>query len=180
MKGFCVWFTGLPGSGKTTNARALKDLLQRENCFAELLDGDELRQGISRDLSFSHQDREKHLLRVAELAAERIRQEKVVLCALVSPYQSIRSTCRERIGSTRFVEVFVDAPLSECERRDPKGLYARARRGEIRHFTGIDDPYEPPLVPDLRLDTAAREVSDNVQRVCEHLLARGFLPWRCT
>ncbi len=178
MKGFCVWFTGLPASGKTTNARNLLEILQKENCSVEILDGDDLRKGISKELGFSRQDRETHLRRVAEMALEIVQQDRAVLCALVSPYQSIRDEGRRRVGEGRFIEVFVDASLMECERRDPKGLYARARRGEIAQFTGISDPYETPLAPDLRLDTVAEEAPRNAQRVRAYLMEKGFLPWR--
>lgn len=178
MKGFCVWFTGLPASGKSTNARNLLEILQKENYSVEILDGDDLRRKVSRDLGFSRQDRDLHVGRAGELAAERVRAGKVVLCALVSPYRAARDHCRWIIGLHRFVEVFVEAPLAECERRDPKGLYAKARQGRIRHFTGVSDPYECPLTPDVVLNTWVYSPDQNARRMEAFLARKGFLPWR--
>ena len=177
MKGFCVWFTGLPASGKTTHAQRLAQSLKKQSCPAEILDGDQLRQGISRGLGFSKQDRDIHVLRVGALAANRVRAGQVALCALVSPYRALRDQCRAMIGTDRFVEVFVNASVAECERRDPKGLYAKTRRGEIKHFTGIDDPYESPWTPDLILETGACPIEENAGRMELYLTQKGFLPW---
>lgn len=177
-RGFCVWFTGLPASGKTTQAKLLAQLLRRRACPVEILDGDELRRTLSRDLGFSRQDRDTHVHRVMTLAAAHVRAGRVVLCALVSPYRQARSICRSWVGPARFIEVFVDAPLQECQRRDPKGLYARARRGRITHFTGVNDPYEAPLTPHVVLDTWACSPEHNARRLEGYLTQRGFLPWR--
>lgn len=177
-KGFCVWFTGLPSSGKTTQAKLLAQLLRRRACPVEILDGDDLRQGFSRDLRFSRQDRNTHVRRVMMLAADHVRAGRVVLCALVSPYRQARSICRSWVGPDRFVEVFVNAPLDVCERRDPKGLYACARRGRIAHFTGVNDPYEIPLTPQVVLDTWGCFAEQNARRLEGYLTQRGFLPWR--
>jgi sulfate adenylyltransferase len=174
MAGFCVWFTGLPASGKTTHANLLAQSLKRHACPAEILDGDQLRQTISRDLGFSKKDRDIHVQRVGALAAQQVKAGKVVICALVSPYRAAREQCRALIGPDRFIEIFVQAPLSECERRDPKGFYAKARRGELKQFSGIDDPYEPPLTPDLVLDTGAHSIQENAGMIEQYLIQKGF------
>ncbi len=153
-EGFAVWMTGLPGSGKSTLAKLLEaELGERFGRYVEVLDGDEVRKGLSRDLGLSKGDREEHARRVSYVAKVLARNGVVAVVALISPYRSSRAEAREMIGAGRFVEVFVKAPLSVCEQRDPKGLYAKARRGEINNMTGIQDPYEAPEAPDLTVDT---------------------------
>jgi len=157
----CFWLTGLPGAGKTTLARLLEVRLRAQGRTVMVLDGDLLRQGLNRDLGFSDADRAENIRRTAEVARLLVDAGTTVVVALISPLRAERDKARERFAPGTFVEVFVDAPLAECERRDPKGLYARARRGELRQFTGIDSAYEPPLSPDLHLHTA-----DSDARAC--------------
>jgi len=152
-KSLCIWFTGLPCSGKTTLAKALEKFLLSEGFKTKLYDGDEVRKSISRDLGFSKEDRIENIKRVAILALEDVKQGYIVLVALVSPYREIRESVKKMFGKDKFIEVFADAPLEICEQRDVKGLYKKARAGEIKNFTGIDDPYEPPLNPDVHLRT---------------------------
>jgi adenylyl-sulfate kinase len=162
-EGACIWLTGLPGSGKSTTARALKQTLVERGCRVVVLDGDEIRSGVSRDLGFSRSDRRVNVLRVAALAKQAVEEGNIVICALVSPYRDARAEARTLIGSASFLEVFVDAPLRVCEARDTKGLYAKARSGVLTNVTGISDPYEPPLSADLVLDTANSAVEDSVR-----------------
>jgi len=174
-RGACVWLTGLSGSGKSTTARAVAAELESWSQPVKVLDGDELRARISHDLGFSKRDRDTHVLRVAALAKDVVDHGAVAVCALVSPYREARQRARDLICSERFLEVFVDAPIAVCEARDPKGLYARARRGELRAFTGVDDPYEPPLFPDLVLATASWPVHESVRAVMDALTARRII-----
>ena len=146
-QGVCIWFTGLSGAGKSTTADVLTVLLQECGRQVTVLDGDVVRLNLSRGLGFSREDRDLNIRRIGFVASEIVRHGGAVVCAALSPYRSTRNEVRSMVGVDRFVEVFVDTPLEECERRDTKGLYARARRGEIKNFTGIDDPYEPPGIP---------------------------------
>jgi len=150
-EGLTVWFTGLSGAGKTTLCNAVYSALLDQGRRVEILDGDALRRHLSRDLSFSKEDRDENIRRIGFIADMLTRNGILVLVAAISPYRAARDEVRQKIG--RFLEVFVDAPLSVCEERDPKGLYRKARRGELRGFTGIDDPYEEPLLPDVRCHT---------------------------
>ena len=174
-QGVCVWFTGLSGSGKSTTADVLTVLLLEHGRQVTVLDGDVVRTHLSRGLGFSREDRDTNIRRIGFVAAEIVRHGGVVLCAAVSPYRATRDECRAMIGADRFVEVFVDTPLEVCEARDSKGLYAKARRGELRGFTGIDDPYEPPLDPALRLDTVGFSAEDNGRAILDHLRRAGFV-----
>ena len=175
-QGFCVWLTGLPASGKTATAEALQALLLERGRRVTLLDGDAVRQHLSSGLGFSRQDRDANVRRIAFVAGEVVRHGGAAVCAAVSPYRAVRDECRARIGGERFLEVFVDTPLAECESRDPKGLYARARRGELPGFTGVDDPYEPPLAAELVLasETGASP-REHSRRIVRALVDRGFL-----
>ncbi len=139
------------------------------------LDGDVVRTHLSRGLGFSKEDRDANIRRMGFVASEIVRHGGVVICAAVSPYRATRNHVRSMVGTEHYVEVYVDTPLEICEQRDSKGLYAKARRGEIEDFTGISDPYEPPLHPELRLDTLAHSPEENAQAIVEYLLARGFL-----
>lgn len=176
--GFCVWFTGLPASGKSTTASAVARLLKKGGCRVDLLDGDSLRRTVSKGIGFSRQDRDDHIRRVGSLAAESVAGGRAAVCAVISPYRAARAECRTLVGSGRFIEVFMDTPLEICQARDPKGLYAKARRGEIPNFTGVSDPYEPPQNPELSLETVRRGVEENAREVIGLLLEKGFLPWR--
>lgn len=170
--GAVVWLTGLSGAGKSTIANALEAALHRRRVHTYLLDGDDVRTGLNRDLGFSDADRVENVRRLAEVA--RLMQDAgmVVICAAISPFERERRAARERIGADRFVEVFVDTPLATCEARDPKGLYVKARAGQIPNFTGIDSPYEAPSAPDLRIDGAAPSTVDAVDALVGFLRAR--------
>lgn len=160
MKGAVVWLTGLSGSGKTTLARALRERLKPRGRRVVLLDGDELRATVSRDLGFSQQDRDEHVRRVAALALDAAREGKLAVVALISPYREARDRARALISPAhRFVEVYLDCPIQELRRRDPKGLYRKADAGEVARFTGVSDPYEPPLTAELRIDTSVTTVA---------------------
>ncbi|MCS6883053.1 MAG: bifunctional sulfate adenylyltransferase/adenylylsulfate kinase [Oscillochloridaceae bacterium] len=174
-QGFCVWFTGLSGAGKSTIAEALLPLLLERGRQITLLDGDVVRMHLSKGLGFSREDRDANILRIGFVAAEVVRHGGVAVCAAVSPYRAARNEVRHMVGSDRFIEVFVDTSLAVCEQRDTKGLYARARRGELRGFTGIDDPYEPPIDPELRLTTEDTSPEDCARRIIALLEQRGFL-----
>lgn len=174
-RGMCIWLTGLSGSGKTTTAAALLPLLEARGRTVTFLDGDQVRRHLSAGLGFSKEDRDTNVRRVGFVASEIVRHGGIVVCALVSPYRQARADARELVGAGAFVEVFVDTPLDVCESRDVKGLYAKARTGEIPAFTGISDPFEEPLEPDLRLDTQDCAPQENARRIFEHLVERGLL-----
>ena len=174
-QGFCVWFTGLSASGKSTTAEILTVLLQEFGRQVTLLDGDIVRNHLSRGLGFSKEDRDTNIRRIGFVAAEIVKHQGTVLCAAVSPYRATRNDVRNTIGADRFIEVFVDTPLEECERRDMKGMYQKARRGEIKNFTGIDDPYEPPMQPEIVIDTVTRSAEDNARVIISYLVERGYL-----
>ena len=162
-EGGVVWLTGLSGAGKSTIACALHEALTREGVRADLLDGDEVREQLSRELGFSKEDRDENVRRIAYVARVLARNGVVAIVAAISPYREARALARG--GVERFVEVHVDCPLDELVRRDPKALYARALRGEIPRFTGVTDPYEPPREPELRLDTSRLGVEECVRAV---------------
>ncbi len=174
-QGVCIWFTGLSGAGKSTIAEILTVLLQEHGRQVTLLDGDVVRTHLSQGLGFSKEDRDLNIRRIGFVAAEIVRHGGAVICAAVSPYRATRNDVRNMIGSNAFVEVFVDTPLKECERRDSKGIYAKARRGEIKHFTGIDDPYEPPQQPEIILETLNQSAEENARAIVEYLIRQGFL-----
>jgi len=174
-QGVCVWLTGLSGSGKSTTAQVLTVLLQEQGRKVTVLDGDVVRTHLSRGLGFSKEDRDTNILRIGFVAAEIVRHGGTVICAAVSPYRETRNQVRSMVGSGHFVEVFVDTPLEVCEERDTKGMYAKARRGEIRGFTGIDDPYESPRDPEIILDTVRHPPQDNAQDILDHLVRRGYV-----
>jgi adenylyl-sulfate kinase len=164
----CIWLTGLPGSGKTTLAELLVEELSQADIPAYHLDGDVVRRGLCSDLGFSDDDRAENIRRVSELAKMLSADLGVlVVVSLVSPYRADRWFARSRFGEGEFVEVFVDAPVAVCERRDPKGMYAKARRGEIRGFTGVDALYEEPKDAELRLPTAEKSPEECVGMVME-------------
>jgi adenylylsulfate kinase len=163
-----LWFTGLSASGKSTVSRLVADGLRLRGDAVEVLDGDEVRRHLSYGLGFSRADREENLRRIAFVADLLSRNGVHVITAAISPFRSVRDEARLRLGD-RFVEVFVDAPLEVCARRDPKGLYARALRGEIEHFTGVSDPYEPPLAPELILQTDIESPHESAAKVLAYL-----------
>jgi len=170
-----VWFTGLSGAGKTTIAKLVEADLVARGRRVFVLDGDALRAGLCRDLSFSASDRSENLRRAAEVAALVASEGFIVLAAFITPRQEDRDRIRSRFATQAFMEVFVDTPLDVAERRDPKGLYRRARLGQISNFTGIDSPFDPPTLADLRLDTVANAAVDLAKTVVRTILAtRGF------
>ncbi len=168
-RGAVIWMTGLSGSGKTTLAGALETRLLRSGVLAAILDGDMLRTGLSKNLGFSAEDRRENLRRATELAMHLADAGVVVLAALISPFRSDRALVAEkaRERGIPFAEIFVNAPIAECERRDPKGLYKKAKAGEIKLFTGIDSPYEPPLAPDVELRTDRESVDQSMEKLAE-------------
>jgi sulfate adenylyltransferase len=175
QQGFCVWFTGLSGAGKSTIAEILTVLLLEQGRQVTQLDGDVVRTHLSKGLGFGKEDRDTNIRRIGFVASEIVRHGGAVLCAAVSPYEATRNECRTMIGEDRFVLVYVDTPLEVCEQRDTKGMYAKARRGEVKGFTGIDDPYEPPLAPDIVLTTTDSAPEEAARKIVQHLTKLGFL-----
>jgi bifunctional enzyme CysN/CysC len=167
----CLWFTGLSGAGKSTIANLVERKLHALGYHTYLLDGDNVRHGINKDLGFTPADRVENIRRIAEVAHLMVDAGLIVLVSAISPYRSERRSARELFGSGEFMEVFVDAPLEECERRDPKGLYRKARAGEIRNFTGIDAPYERPLAPDVHLLSGGHRAEQLAEQLTAQLLA---------
>ncbi|NIT60125.1 MAG: bifunctional sulfate adenylyltransferase/adenylylsulfate kinase [Aliifodinibius sp.] len=174
-QGVCIWFTGLSGAGKSTTAEVLTVLFLEHGRQVTLLDGDVVRTHLSKGLGFSKEDRDVNIRRIGFVAAEIVRHGGVAICAAVSPYRATRNDVRSMVGNDRFIEVFVDTPLEVCEQRDVKGIYAKARRGEIKGLTGIDDPYEPPLQPEIILDTVTYSPEENARRILDYLIHRGFV-----
>lgn len=174
-QGVCIWFTGLSGSGKSTTAEVLTVLLLEHGRQVTELDGDVVRTHLSKGLGFGKEDRDVNIRRIGFVAAEIVRHGGVVICAAVSPYRATRNDVRNMAGKDRFVEVLVDTPLDVCEGRDVKGMYAKARRGEITGFTGIDDPYEPPLRAEIKLDTVSHTPEENARMILDNLIRQGFV-----
>jgi adenylylsulfate kinase len=170
--GFCLWFTGLSGSGKSTIAGAVAAELRRRGHRVELLDGDEVRENLSAGLGFSKADRDTNIRRIGWVAALLARNGVVAITAAISPYRAVRDEVRGKVD--HFVEVFVDTPIEVCEERDVKGLYSRARAGEIPEFTGVSDPYEPPLAPEVRVATHDRDASQSAKQVIDYLEEVGL------
>ncbi|HWU85588.1 MAG TPA: adenylyl-sulfate kinase [Rhodocyclaceae bacterium] len=163
----CLWLTGLSGAGKTTIATALERRLHQTGRHVYVLDGDNVRHGLNRDLGFSREDRAENIRRVAEVARLMLDAGLVVIVAFISPFRDERAAARSLFEPGEFVEVFLDTPVAVCEQRDPKGLYALARQGKIKDFTGVDSPYEAPLAADLRIDTSQSPVDACVERIIE-------------
>jgi sulfate adenylyltransferase len=174
-QGFCIWFTGLSGAGKSTTADVLTSLLLERGKQVSVLDGDVVRTHLSKGLGFSREDRDTNILRIGFVASEIVRHHGVVLCAAVSPYRAARNEARKMVGEDQFIMVYVDTPIEVCEQRDSKGMYARARRGEIKGFTGVDDPYEPPIQPEVTLNTIEQSSEENARKIIDYLEKRGFL-----
>lgn len=175
QKGCVVWFTGLSAAGKSTVARKVEELLIRRGNAVYVLDGDNLRMGLNRDLGFSAADRTENIRRVGCVAQLFADAGVITLTAFISPYRADRDNARGEMVEGRFIECFVSTSLEECEKRDPKGLYKKARAGEIPSFTGISDPYEAPESPELVLDTAGKTVDESAAEVIDYLGSRGFL-----
>ncbi|CAM3387937.1 adenylyl-sulfate kinase [Aequorivita lipolytica] len=157
-----IWFTGLSGSGKSTIANALEKELSSKNIHTYLLDGDNVRKGLNNNLSFSPEDRSENIRRIAEVSNLMIDAGLLVIASFVSPYREDRENVKRIVGYKNFVEIFVNTPIGECERRDVKGLYAKARAGEIENFTGVNAPYEAPMAPDVEVDTTVVSVEEAV------------------
>ncbi|MEO8561146.1 MAG: adenylyl-sulfate kinase [bacterium] len=170
-RGFTLWLTGLSGAGKSTVAAAVAERLRRERSGVEVLDGDEVRENLSKGLTFSREDRDINVRRIAYVAKLLTRNGVAVITAAISPYRSTRDAARREIGDA-FIEVYVNASLDECIRRDVKGLYDKALAGTIPSFTGVSDPYEPPLTPELELHTEHESLDESVERVLELLRRR--------
>jgi len=174
-QGVCVWLTGLSGAGKSITAEILTMLLLERGRRVTVLDGDVVRTHLSKGLGFSKDDRDTNIRRIGFVAAEIVAHGGVAVVAAVSPYRATRDEVRHMVRAERFVEVYVDTPLEVCERRDSKGVYAKARRGEITGFTGIDDPYEVPESPAIVLETVVATPEQNARRVHEYLERDGFV-----
>ncbi len=166
-KAFLIWFTGLSGSGKSTIANALENELHTRNISTYSLDGDNIRQGINKDLGFSSEHRTENIRRIAEIANLFVDSGIVTLASFVSPYQKDREEVKNIVGSDKTLEIYVSTSLEECERRDVKGLYQKARKGEITNMTGISAPYEKPLNADLEIDTVSESVEESVQKILQ-------------
>jgi len=177
QKGATLWFTGLSGSGKSTIAVALEAALYEKGHISYRLDGDNIRLGINKNLGFSAEDRTENIRRIGEIAKLFVDTGVFALSSFISPYRADRDNVRKlhtESGMT-FIEVYVDCPLQEAEKRDPKGLYKKARAGEIKNFTGIDDPYEAPVKPEIHLNTAEMSLEEEVQAILDYLETNGFL-----
>jgi adenylylsulfate kinase len=172
-RGVTVWFTGLSGAGKTTISGAIAQILKEKQCKLEILDGDIVRENLTKGLGFSKADRDENIRRIGFVAHLLTRNGVIVLVSAISPYREIREEVREKIGD--FVEVYVNAPLTVCEDRDVKGLYKKARAGEIKGFTGIDDPYEPPTNPEIECNTDQEELSQSIAKVMQKLAELGYI-----
>jgi adenylylsulfate kinase len=173
QRGVTIWFTGLSGAGKTTITKAIAEKLHSEGYPVEILDGDIVRQNLTKGLGYSKEDRDENIRRIGFVSHLLTRHGVLVLVSAISPYREIRDEVRARIGD--FVEVFVNAPLEVCEARDVKGLYQRARSGEIKAFTGIDDPYEAPLNPEVECRTDLEKLEESVAKVWQKLTELGYL-----
>ncbi|KMQ75026.1 adenylyl-sulfate kinase [Marinobacter subterrani] len=170
-----LWFTGLSGSGKSTIANALDVALHKRGYHTFLLDGDNVRHGLCKDLGFSDDDREENIRRVGEVCKLFADAGLIVMSAFISPFTSDRRLVRKLFPAGEFIEVFMDTPLATCEERDPKGLYQKARAGEIKNFTGIDSPYDVPAHPEIRLDTSRHSVDECVDSLIAYLLERELI-----
>jgi len=174
QKGFTLWFTGLSGSGKTTIAKPVEQELRRRSVKVERLDGDIVRQSLTRDLGFSKEDRDMNIERITFVAKLLTRNGVGVLCSFISPYRARRAKSREEIGE--FIEVFVECPVEECAKRDVKGMYAKAFAGEIKNFTGVSDPYEEPENPEIVCHTAQETLEESTAKVIAYLEEHDYIP----
>lgn len=175
QRGMMLWFTGLSGSGKSTVAIALERELHSRGLLCRILDGDNIRSGINNNLGFSAEDRVENIRRIAEVGRLFVDTGIITIAAFISPNNQLREMAAEIIGKDDFVEVFVSTPLEECEKRDVKGLYAKARRGEIKNFTGISAPFEAPEHPDITLDTLKLPVEESVKILLDYVLPKAVL-----
>jgi adenylylsulfate kinase len=174
-RGAIIWFTGLSGAGKSTLAHAVEDELHHTGCRTFVMDGDNVRQGLCRDLGFSRQDRKENIRRIGEVAKLFVEAGMIVLTAFISPFREDRDRVRGMVGQGDFFEVYCDCPVEVCECRDVKGLYKRARQGEIPEFTGISSPYDPPMSPELIVNTATHDLNTCVKSVIKTLVAAKLI-----
>ena len=175
QQGVCLWFTGLPCAGKSTIAEILNLKLWEKGRNVTLLDGDVVRTHLSKGLTFSRSDRDTNILRIGFVASEIVRHNGTVICAAVSPYRSARDHVRSMMPAGHFIEVFVDAPTEVCQQRDVKGMYAKALRKEIKDFTGVDDPYEAPETPEIRINTTALTPEQSADNIVKYLHSQRFI-----
>jgi adenylylsulfate kinase len=175
QKPVILWFTGLSGSGKSTIANALEAKLFEMGYHTYLLDGDNIRHGLNKNLGFSDEDRVENIRRIGEVAKLFVDAGVIVMTAFISPFRADRDMVRSIVGEGEFIEVFVDTPLEVCEQRDPKGLYKKARSGQIKNFTGLDSPYEAPVTPELVLKTAEESIEASLETIISALKQRGLL-----
>lgn len=174
-KGAVLWFTGLSACGKSTIANTVDHLLHSQGKHSYVLDGDNIRMGLNKNLGFSAEDRAENIRRIGEVAKLFAETGTITCTAFISPYRADRDKVREIMPAGEFIEIFVDASLETCEKRDPKGLYKKARAGEIKGFTGIDDPYEAPLNPELVLDSNTKDIDTLAQEVLDFLKQKGLI-----
>lgn len=173
--GAVLWFTGLPSSGKSTLAVALENLLFKQGCRTYVLDGDNIRHGLNKNLGFSPEDRKENIRRIAEVAKLFADAGVIVMTAFISPYAEDRQFARRLLPPGKFIEIYCKCPLNVCEQRDPKGLYKKARAGQLKEFTGIDAPYEAPLEPEITADTGSESVEENARRIADYLRKQGLV-----
>jgi len=174
-KSAILWFTGLSGSGKSTLAHKVEEKLFEEGIRTYVLDGDNIRMGLNKNLGFSKEDREENIRRIAEVAKLFVDAGLIVLTAFISPYRKDRDMARNLVEKGEFIEIYVKCPLEICERRDVKGLYEKARKGVIKQFTGIDDPYEEPLFPEIIVETDKQAVEESAEVIYSYLKEKGYL-----
>ena len=177
QKGVILWFTGLSGSGKSTVANEVAYKLHEKGKLAYILDGDNIRHGLNKNLGFSPEDRKENIRRISEVANLFADAGIIAITAFISPYAKDRNFCRELAGEGRFLEIFAKASLETCEKRDPKGMYKKARAGEIKDFTGVDAPYEEPENPEMIVDTDKETVDESAEKVLKKLEELGLLKW---
>jgi adenylylsulfate kinase len=175
QKGIVIWFTGLSGSGKSTLAHAVEEQLFEKGHLSYVLDGDNIRHGLNKNLGFSPEDREENIRRIGEVSKLFTDAGVIAMTAFISPYRADRDKARELVEGGRFIEVFVKVPLEVAESRDPKGLYKKARAGEIKEFTGIDAPYEEPMNPELVIDTSKYSLEESTNLVLDYLKEKGII-----
>jgi len=176
QKGVVVWYTGLSASGKSTIAREVESILFDRGHLTYVLDGDNIRHGLNKNLGFSPEDREENIRRIGEVARLFADTGVIAMTAFISPYRADRNKARELLEDGQFIEVFVDCPLGVLEERDPKGLYKKARSGEIKEFTGVSAPYEPPENPEIIIDTSKLDLKESAAKVVEYLEKTGIIP----
>ena len=173
--GAVLWFTGLSASGKSTLAATLESVLFKQGCRTYVLDGDNIRYGLNKNLGFSPEDRQENIRRIAEVAKLFADAGILVMTAFISPYAEDRESARRLVPPGKFIEIYCRCPMSVCEQRDPKGLYKKARSGQLKNFTGIDAPYEPPPNPEITADTGSEPVESNARRIADYLREKGLI-----